>query len=156
MFASPLHGAVLYLDEGAVNMLKIKITGTSSTERQMMQRCISKFLRHNNQHVVETEKGSSGVRQVITAAGPEVAMTECTILVESDGITSIGQLDQKIIARATGEAEATVCEERQWFVTVKKRAQAPQNRVVTAANPDKAIRILGDPGSFESITVRPA
>lgn len=136
-------------------MLKIKITGSSSTERQMMQRCIAKFLRHNNQRVIETEKNNTGVRQVITAAGPEVAMPECTILVESDGITTISQLDQKIVARATGEAEIPAREGQQWFISVKKRGQAPQNRIVTAANPDKAIRMFGDPGSFESITVRP-
>ncbi|GAB1351391.1 hypothetical protein MASR1M12_01210 [Erysipelotrichia bacterium] len=137
-------------------MLKIKITGSNGTERQNMQRCIAKFLRHNNQQVVESEKNDSGTKQVVTAAGPEVGLETNVVLVECDNTTALCRLDQKLIARATGATEEVVAQpEREWHVCVKRKFRAPENHIVKAINPDKAIRKIGDPENFESITVRP-
>ncbi len=137
-------------------MLKIKITGSSSTERQNMQRCIAKFLRHNNQQVIESEKSDSGVKQIVTAAGPEVGLESNVVLVECDNTAEICRIDQKLIARATGAStEIPIQPEREWHVCVKRKFRAPENHIVKAINPDKAIRKIGDPENFESITVRP-
>jgi hypothetical protein len=138
-------------------MLKIKITGAKAEERAALQRCLTRFLHHNDVRAVESVKDGSTVKQVITTPNPSEALPTTLTLIECDNTTPICRTDLRLVASAIGETEADVEAQthRSWYVTVKVPGRGDHNRVVAAADPNDAVRKLKIKEPFEHIIVRP-
>jgi hypothetical protein len=139
-----------------MSVLKIKITGPKIKERENLQRCISRFLHHNDVPLIESIKEGSTVKQIITTPNPDEGLPSVLTLVECDNTTQICRTDLRLIAEATGDTEANVEAKthRSWHVSLKMPGKGQINRIVTAQDPADAIKKLGFEGPFEFVNVK--